>query len=1009
MSLYEDNNLPGVFTEVVTQYGEDYDMSQFGTGDSICVIGTAFDGPVGKQVKIYSPAHGRYIFGAAFNAKTRKEATLTAGIQDAWDRGCRTIYAVRIGGKEIFKDFQLSTDSNFKLRVSGLFPSNANKQLAVCLERGNEVDGEGSLKIFKKADRATVKEKKFGLVENQSQVLENEISFDMNGLTNNDELIDLIKLVNSQSFNNVIKLSIVDHEGNDVTLSSKEAKTLKVSDMFSGVYLIGRGANITNKIDTEMILGINEEGGLVKKLIKNTNITKDYPLFSAKGDLDKLLDTPSLEEYGFLTVPGKLDELFTVDEIDYEEVDASLFDTYEKLGSGYAINAELKRDAKGGRPKVVEVTDKDKRISAITGGTFSMLENFKVDYRVMLGLNADDKIKGRLPKINDFIVSKPNDIILKDGVIELTPVVNQDDFTAPKVYEVSVEGICEEELGGYLIEPSAVKLDKVIREVSLIDKDAFNKLNSESKFEKVSVKEGSLFLLSEAVTNKDGVLSPVPDNNEIRLELFIYTKGQLQSLHEEQEVGEEPNLNSIYGEVVFSEGKFFCASQAVPRAGVQIVKFKEATMAEVVGEDVAMAHVAVAMDNDIFTVVKATDPTEGGALLEEAGVVIYPAIGTVIGTCDQIFKAEQDLLVTAIETAYSNEIIKDIASPILKKNRIRIRTNQQDYITVEEFAQILEADKDFSKLFTVKIVNDTKAQEYVEDMMGGDNVNCLVIPAQLDREVGYDYSKLIRFRTTDNFARLLAQHCAYASLKTAPTHGFIGVTPLLNTSLESVDKKVEALMEMQIESTLVAKKPNGQNMLNKDSVPHHIGRNISVTVCQYPIVTANNYTFISNLAAGYAGMVSKLPIDQSSTCQPITIPVPTITFNQYQLKNLTNAGFVTVKESQLQGMVVTDGVTMAPAENVFRRLSCCRIANAIDDILRNECEPFIGKQNSPANQNALRTAIKSGLDAVKDRLIEGYEFRMNIDSSTKQLGKIEIYYKIVPIYEIKEIKNHITI
>ena len=30
--------------------------------------------------------------------KKDQEATLVANIQDAWERGCRTIYAVRVGG-----------------------------------------------------------------------------------------------------------------------------------------------------------------------------------------------------------------------------------------------------------------------------------------------------------------------------------------------------------------------------------------------------------------------------------------------------------------------------------------------------------------------------------------------------------------------------------------------------------------------------------------------------------------------------------------------------------------------------------------------------------------------------------------------------------------------------------------------------------------------------------------------------------------------------------------------
>ena len=121
--------LPGVITDIISDYSSGYDTSNFGTTDSVTILGTAFNGPVGKPIKIYSPEHANYVFGSTFDFKTRREATLVAEIQNAWERGCRTIYAIRITGKEIYKDFQLATDVNCKLRVSGLFPNNNNKDV----------------------------------------------------------------------------------------------------------------------------------------------------------------------------------------------------------------------------------------------------------------------------------------------------------------------------------------------------------------------------------------------------------------------------------------------------------------------------------------------------------------------------------------------------------------------------------------------------------------------------------------------------------------------------------------------------------------------------------------------------------------------------------------------------------------------------------------------------------------------------------------------------------------
>ena len=64
MSIFDlELILPGVITDIISDYSEGYDTSAFGTTDCVAFIGTAFDGPVGKPIKIYSPEHARYVFG----------------------------------------------------------------------------------------------------------------------------------------------------------------------------------------------------------------------------------------------------------------------------------------------------------------------------------------------------------------------------------------------------------------------------------------------------------------------------------------------------------------------------------------------------------------------------------------------------------------------------------------------------------------------------------------------------------------------------------------------------------------------------------------------------------------------------------------------------------------------------------------------------------------------------------------------------------------------------------
>ena len=149
-SIFDDELiLPGVITEIVNDYINGYDTSEFGTTDAVTIIGTAFNGPVGIPVPVFSPEYARYMFGETFDASTRREATLVPEIHDAWDRGCRTIYAVRVSGKEMFKDFELVTQLDLRLRVAGQFPHNDNKECFMLYKASQGSNAPGLIRIFK--------------------------------------------------------------------------------------------------------------------------------------------------------------------------------------------------------------------------------------------------------------------------------------------------------------------------------------------------------------------------------------------------------------------------------------------------------------------------------------------------------------------------------------------------------------------------------------------------------------------------------------------------------------------------------------------------------------------------------------------------------------------------------------------------------------------------------------------------------------------------------------------
>ena len=159
-SIFEDELiLPGVITEIVNDYIAGYDTSEFGTTDAVTIVGTAFNGPVGIPVPVFSPEYAKYMFGEAFDSVNRREASLVPEIYDAWERGCRTIYAVRLSGKDMYKDYELAIESDLMLRVSGQFPCNDNKDCFMLYKAQQGSAGAGLIRLYKPATRTTVQEK----------------------------------------------------------------------------------------------------------------------------------------------------------------------------------------------------------------------------------------------------------------------------------------------------------------------------------------------------------------------------------------------------------------------------------------------------------------------------------------------------------------------------------------------------------------------------------------------------------------------------------------------------------------------------------------------------------------------------------------------------------------------------------------------------------------------------------------------------------------------------------
>jgi hypothetical protein len=110
------------------------------------------------------------------------------------------------------------------------------------------------------------------------------------------------------------------------------------------------------------------------------------------------------------------------------------------------------------------------------------------------------------------------------------------------------------------------------------------------------------------------------------------------------------------------------------------------------------------------------------------------------------------------------------------------------------------------------------------------------------------------------------------------------------------------------------------------------------------------------------------------------------------------------------GIAVTDGCTAADAGSDYTRLSTLRVTFAAVDVVRTAAEPFIGEPNELPQHNALETAIKAGLDRMKEAgAIVAYRFTISSTLYQKLLGESIIDLELIPALETRKIKLNVAL
>lgn len=1093
--------LPGVITQIASEYSNGYDTSQFGTTEPVVIIGTAFDGPVGVPVPIYNPEHARVLFGKSYDNRTRREATLTAEIQNAHQKGNRTIYGVRISGKEVSKEYNFAMNTSYKLKVSSAFPSNESKDFFMVYDDRTGVE---EVRIYKPSSRATIREKMEGMVESDTAVMVTRIHLGRDhGFSKDSSLIEVMETINSNASNNVIRLSIVDQEGREINESSLDARGIALGSILPGLYTIGRDKNFVTAITQTEYRVISDEydefdnvpfegftGNILKEILINTDVQSGYPIYAKNiQDLREILsekDVIMIEPYDFLETQGIIDRAFGKDKEDYEEVDISKFEMYKRLGSGFAETAKIVLTA-GGNVKRVPAPHKDpNRIQELNDGIYSMLENNSAKFRVLSCGNADDKLEDNIPALNKFRITNRKEATIFEDLMQVTSRVRSNDYTEAKEYAFKIQNVSDEYVES---------LTKKIK-ASLYTEQAFQVISTTDDIKALEGKQYSpgMLILEKGAEKKlfrfqNGSFNPVT-SAEIVGTIFVADKKFFKA----KEGANQIVLEKIPANQAVKGNNFFLVQSNERIYIMELDRLGSFDMRPVgdieglFGEESDKTFVYVEnLENhtnviqikssalDMYTLEEFAEflnqhPSLAGLFkfeltrkgLEVQHDYVYEAINNL---SEKQFLVEFNKKFTSVTPGddVKTEIYRRGYGDINKvKTLLKIEAadgSQVDFKDIfdnfeiatvkkdsdeKEFeniidqmnGQVFELKKDWAltegmreNIFIQAVINELAADgEFILTITDKDGENTIsakdfiigigteveveeVLPKDImpqDREITYDFNRYIPYRTSDNFARQLAQHCVYTSLKNSiPAHGFIGCSTLNDVSMNGISRKIDELLEKEYD--LYAKKPNGRNMLDRSNMPYPIGRAVSITFQQDMVIMDDGYRYISNGASGYAGMVSTLPLDQSSTNQPIQSVNPMFSLSNYQLGKLTQKGYVTIKNSFSGDLVITDGVTMASPASPFRRFSVSRIIGAVEEILREASEPFIGKQNNAANRNSLQTAIKSKLDQIKGTLIENYDFKMIQDPRIAKFSYIEIDYRIVPIYEIREVRNKVTV
>jgi hypothetical protein len=207
----------------------------------------------------------------------------------------------------------------------------------------------------------------------------------------------------------------------------------------------------------------------------------------------------------------------------------------------------------------------------------------------------------------------------------------------------------------------------------------------------------------------------------------------------------------------------------------------------------------------------------------------------------------------------------------------------------------------------------------------------------------------------------------------------------------------------------------GEQVYSDDGEPIDIGRYVNVVFGpEVGLAHEKLGSYITNGAGIYAALISTLQAEVSTTNKEVSATGLRYTLSEAQQNQLAGGRYVSF-ESKLningtRTIVVKDGTTAATANSDYQRLSTVRITHTTVQLIRQKADKFIGLPNGIAQRNSLATEIQAGLDRLKELgVLINFKFSIYSSAKDRVLGNAFISLELVPAYETRKIYTSVAL